>query len=140
MVVLFGGALFASQATYAVSTGLTNAGTATVLQMLGSVFVLIIACVRFKRHPKAIEVVAILLALTATWLIATKGNPLALMIPLAGLIWGLVNALSEAAYLVIPEQQYSRYARIVVIGCGIAVSAVIAACVLSLCRLSRCGF
>lgn len=79
-------ALFASQATYAVSTGLTNAGTATVLQMLGSVFVLIIACVRFKRHPKAIEVVAILLALTATWLIATKGNPLALMIPLAGLI------------------------------------------------------
>lgn len=64
------------------------------------------------------------LALTATWLIATKGNLLALMIPLAGLIWGLVNALSEAAYLVIPEQQYSRYARIVVIGCGIAVSAV----------------
>lgn len=64
VVVLFGGALFASQATYAVSTGLTNAGTATVLQMLGSVFVLIIACVRFKRHPKAIEVVAILLALT----------------------------------------------------------------------------
>lgn len=126
VVVLFGDALFASQATYAVSTGLTNAGTATVLQMLGSVFVLIIACVRFKRHPKAIEVVAILLALTATWLIATKGNPLALMIPLAGLIWGLVNALSEAAYLVIPEQQYSRYARIVVIGCGIAVSAVIA--------------
>ena len=97
-----------------------------MLQMLGSVFVLIIACVRFKRHPKAIEVVAILLALTATWLIATKGNLLALMIPLAGLIWGLVNALSEAAYLVIPEQQYSRYARIVVIGCGIAVSAVIA--------------
>ena len=87
VVVLFGGALFASQATYAVSTGLTNAGTATVLQMLGSVFVLIIACVRFKRHPKAIEVVAILLALTATWLIATKGNPLALMIPLAGLTW-----------------------------------------------------
>ena len=126
VVVLFGDALFASQVTYAVSTGLTNAGTATVLQMLGSVFVLIIACVRFKRHPKAIEVVAILLALTATWLIATKGNPLALMIPLAGLIWGLVNALSEAAYLVIPEQQYSRYARIVVIGCGIAVSAVIA--------------
>ena len=37
-----------------------------------------------------------------------------------------MNALSEAAYLVIPEQQYSRYARIVVIGCGIEASAVIA--------------
>ena len=53
VVVLFGGALFASQATYAVSTGLTNAGTATVLQMLGSVFVLIIACVRFKRRGRS---------------------------------------------------------------------------------------
>lgn len=126
VIILFGGALFASQATYAVSTGLTNAGTATVLQMLGSVFVLIFACMRFRRHPKTIEVVAIVLALTATWLIATKGNLLALMIPLSGLIWGIVNALSEAAYLVIPEQQYTRYAHIVVIGCGITVSAAIA--------------
>lgn len=125
LTCLFGLGLFGSQSTYAVSTGITNAGTATVLQMLASVFVLMIACVKARRAPRLRELAAIVLAITATWLIATKGDPGTLNIPMAGLAWGIINVLAVTLYLIAPERLYARFSSIMVIGCGICISAVV---------------
>ena len=125
LTCLFGLGLFGSQSTYAVSTGITNAGTATVLQMLASVFVLLIACLKTRRTPRFRELAAVVLAVAATWLIATKGDAGALGIPIEGLAWGILNALAVTLYLIVPERLYARFSSIMVIGCGICVSAVI---------------
>jgi drug/metabolite transporter (DMT)-like permease len=139
LTCLFGIGLFGSQSTYAVSTGITNAGTATVLQMLASVFVLLIACLKAHRAPKLRELAAVILAVAATWLIATKGDLGTLNIPLAGLAWGILNALAVTLYLIAPERLYARFSSIMVIGCGMCVSAVVSSAVLAAAMLSGQG-
>ena len=126
LVCMFGIGVFGSQSTYAASTGITNAGTATVLQMLASVFVLAFACLHSRRTPEPGEAAAIALALLATWLIATKGSLDSLSIPAEGLAWGIVNALAVTLYLVAPERLYARFPSILVVGCGMCVSALVA--------------
>ena len=66
----------------------TNAGIATALQYLAPVMVLIISCVRRLRPPKFREIVAVLLAVGGTFLIATHGNIHQMSISKEGLKWG----------------------------------------------------
>lgn len=139
LICLFGLGLFGSQSTYAVSTGITNAGTATVLQMLASVFVLLIACLKGRRAPKFRELAAVALAIAATWLIATKGDAGTLGIPAKGLARGILNALAVTLYLIVPERLYARFSSIMVIGCGICVSAVISTGALAAASLAQMG-
>ena len=120
---MFGIALFLSQGTYAISVEHTNAGTATVLQSLATVFVLAITCIMGRRLPRKLEVVGLACAVLSTWLIATQGDPLTLSLPLGGVLWGLVNALSVAVYLVCPQRLYERWPSIPVIASGVAASA-----------------
>ena len=111
------------QGTYAISVEHTNAGTATVLQSLATVFVLAITCIMGRRLPRKLEVVGLACAVLSTWLIATQGDPLTLSLPLGGVLWGLVNALSVAVYLVCPQRLYERWPSIPVIASGVAASA-----------------
>ena len=55
-LALFGIAgLFLCQFTYTTSVDATNAGTATVLQSLNTVFILAATCILMKRGPRAME-------------------------------------------------------------------------------------
>ena len=63
------------QYTYFSAIGASNAGTATVLQYTGPVLILIFMSLRSRRLPRPAEVLAIVLALTGTFLLATHGNP-----------------------------------------------------------------
>lgn len=126
IVLTFGLALFLSQATYAISVEHTNAGTATVLQSLATVFVMLFACLSGRRLPRPLEAIGLGCAIASTWLIATQGNPAALSLPLAGIIWGLVNALSVAVYLICPRSLYEKWPSLAVIACGTCASALFA--------------
>lgn len=85
---VFGLCLFVDQFACMTAVALTNAGTATVLQMLGTVFVMLYTCLAGRRLPRAIEAVGLALALVATFLIATQGDPTTLVLPAAGLFLG----------------------------------------------------
>ena len=50
--LVFGAALFIDQFAYAMTIAFTNAGTATVLQMLSTVFVMLFTCVMGRHLPK----------------------------------------------------------------------------------------
>ena len=124
----FGGlGLFLCQLTYLVVIGYTNAGTATVLQSLNMVFVVIATCLLMHRLPFAREVGGLACALVATFLIATKGDPGMLHIPLAGLIWGLANALSVAFYVMYPRRMFERWGSFPITGLGMLIGGVVAA-------------
>ncbi len=118
-LILFGVVgLFPSQITYVITVNYTNAGTATVLQALNIVFVMLYTCVMMRRGPRLLELAGLAMAMAATVLIATGGDLGTLAIPLAGLIWGLLNALSVTFYLVYPKKLFERWSSLVVIGLG----------------------
>ena len=126
-LALFGIAgLFLCQFTYTTSVNATNAGTATVLQSLNTVFILAATCLMMRRAPRAMELGGLALALVATWLIATKGNLTALMIPPAGLAWGLINAASCTFYIMYPKHLFVRWGSLPVTGIGMLIGGIAA--------------
>lgn len=126
-LALFGIAgLFLCQFTYTTSVNATNAGTATVLQSLNTVFILAATCLMMRRAPRAMEIGGLALALVATWLIATKGNLTALMIPPAGLAWGLINAASCTFYIMYPKHLFARWGSLPVTGIGMLIGGIAA--------------
>lgn len=117
-LVLFGVGLYLSQITYAVSVALTNAGTATVLQATCTVFVMLITCARARRLPRVADFVGLMCAMAAATLIATQGDWGVIVLPVAGLAWGIANALSETLYIMAPQRLYGRWDRPTIIACG----------------------
>lgn len=125
-LVLFGVGLYLSQITYAVSVALTNAGTATVLQATCTVFVMLITCARARRLPRVADFVGLMCAMAAATLIATQGDWGVIVLPVAGLAWGIANALSETLYIMAPQRLYGRWDRPTVIACGMVISGIVA--------------
>lgn len=126
-LILFGVGLFLSQATFAASVASSNAGTATVLQSLATVFVMGVTCAASRRLPQAFEALGLAFALASTWLIATQGDPGTLAIAPGGLFWGIANALSVALYIMVPKPLYARWPSIPVISVGLGIAAFVAA-------------
>ena len=118
--------LFLCQLTYVLAIEYTNAGTATVLQSLNVIIVLVITCIKVRRGPYRTEVVAIICALVATVLVATKGDLGRLNISGLGLFWGLSTAAAGAFYTLYPRKLFKRWDSFTVTGFGIIGAAVAA--------------
>lgn len=125
-LLAFGGiGLLLSQLTYLISISYTNAGTATVLQSLAIVFVMLFSCITARRLPTGGEFAALICAFGASLLIATKGDLGTLSLPVTGLVWGVINALSVAFYLVQPRKLLERWGSLLVSGVGMALGGVV---------------
>ena len=69
MMLLYGiFGLLLSQYTYLEAINATNAGTATVLQYIGPVLVMVVVCLSAKRMPKPLEALSIVLVIIGTFL------------------------------------------------------------------------
>ncbi len=138
----FAAALYANQFCYAETVQITNAGTATVLQMLGTVFVMAYMCMRISRLPRIREACGLIIALVATFLIATHGNVGSLHIPIEGLVWGVLTGLSTAAYILIPKQLglFDRFGAVPVVGVGMLMGSLIGIPVYAACGGSAASF
>ena len=122
----FGLALFLDQFAYSMTIAYTNAGTATVLQMLGTVFVMLATCIIVRSRPKGADLAGLICAFAATVLIATQGDLTTITLPTAGLAWGLLNAVSVAAYVMIPRHAglFNRFGSFAVTAVGMLVTCV----------------
>ncbi|MDQ0221653.1 DMT family transporter [Streptococcus moroccensis] len=107
-----------NQYAYLSAVAYTNAGTATVLQYMSPVLVLIYICLRQKTWPTVLDVVAIVLAIVGTVFLATHGDLTQLSISPFGLFWGLFSAVTYAFYILLPARSIRRYGSLVVIGLG----------------------
>lgn len=126
-LAVFGGVgLFLCQITYTIVIGYTNAGTATVLQTTGIAFVMLFTCLLVRRLPRGREIVGLAAAVVATWLIATQGDPGALILPALGLAWGIANGLSVAFYIMYPKKLFARWGSFAVTGAGMLMGGVVA--------------
>lgn len=121
-IAVFGSCgLFLNSAVYAATIFYTNAGTATVLQSLNIVLVLGVSCLVGRRFPRWRELVALVCALLAVYLIATHGDPSTLQLPLLGLVFGLATAAAATFYTMYPRPLFDRWGSFAVTGLGMLV-------------------
>ena len=109
------------QYTYFSAIAASNAGTATVLQYTGPVLILVYLSLREKRLPRPTEVLAIALALTGTFLLATHGKPGSMALSTRALCWGLLSAVALAVYTVQPGRLLNAYGSAAVTAWGMLI-------------------
>ena len=120
------------QYTYLLTISYSNAGTATVLQYLGPVIVLLATCLMVKRLPKSLEIVAIAFALMGTLLLATHGKIGTLALAPKALFWGITAAFTMMFYTLMPVNLIKKYGSIPVSAYAMLLSGAIFALVLRL--------
>lgn len=131
--LLFGVAgLYLCQLTYVIAIGYTNAGTATVLQSLNIVIIMIVTCITVHRLPRKLELAGLVLAFVATVLIATQGDFSGLHMSPLGLFWGLAAAVTATGYTLLPRPLYPKWGSFMTVGLGMLVGGVAAAIVWAL--------
>lgn len=118
-----------TQMSYLLAISNTNAGTATVIQQIGLVIIMVITCVRFRRGPKAREVAGLLFAIAGVLVIATQGDPTSLSISPEGLFWGIMCGIGLACYTLLPEQVLGKWGSLSVTGLAMLFGGFVAAAV-----------
>ena len=112
------------QYTYFSAIAASNAGTATVLQYIGPVLILIYLSLKNKRLPRPGEFLAITLAVAGTFLLATHGKPGNMVLSKEALFWGLLSAVALALYTVQPGRLLEEYGSAAVTAWGMLIGGV----------------
>ena len=112
------------QLTYFVTIGLSNAGTATVLEYLSPVLIMLYVSVRNRRRPGTQKIVVLILALAGTLILSTHGNFGQLAISREALIWGLASAVAYALNNLLPGTLMNDYGTLPIVGWGMVLGGV----------------
>lgn len=112
------------QYTYFSAISASNAGTATVLQYIGPVIILVYLSLRRRKLPTPTELTAIILAMLGTFFLATHGNPGAMALSEKALFWGLLSAIALAVYTVQPGPLLEKYGSGVVTAWGMLIGGI----------------
>ncbi|MEG4286914.1 DMT family transporter [Microcoleus sp. A006_D1] len=112
------------QYTYfaAIQTG--NAATATLLQYLAPLFIMIYLAVKYNRIPSIQEFIALGLALLGTFLLVTNGSIYQLSVSIISIAWGLSSAIALAFYTLYPSSLLQRWGSEVIIGWGMIIGGI----------------
>lgn len=109
LVAVTAACMMVNSVCYIVTVKVTNSATATVLQTLALVVLMVYSCVAARRGPRGRELAGLALALGGTFLIATGGDPTHLAMPAEGLAWGLATCATYALYSAVPEGLLKRW-------------------------------
>ncbi|KRN66220.1 drug metabolite transporter superfamily permease [Pediococcus cellicola] len=115
----------AMQAVYYKAVEVGNAATATILQFLSPVFIVVFTILHYKRVPRRGDVWAIIAALVGTYLLITGGNPTTLTISPAALFWGVMTGVAAAAYVLLPAKILNQYGSLSVSAWSMVIGAVL---------------
>jgi len=125
-LILFAiGGLSFSQFTYLTAISYSNAGTATVLQYLYPLYIMLLVCITTHRLPQKIEAISIILALGGVFILATHGNIHSMALTPKGLLWGLLSSVAGASYTLLPEKLMKRYGSIPITGFGMLIGGIV---------------
>lgn len=96
----------------------SNAATATILQYLSPIFIVIFFIFESKKLPGKMSVFSIVLSLIGTALLVTKGDLSSLSISPKGLFWGLMAGILGAVYIIQPRKIMAEFGTMAVTGWG----------------------
>lgn len=113
------------QYTYFAAIERSNAGTATVLQALNAAIVLGYVCIKGKRKPNRMELLAIGLALAGVFLLSTGGDIHNMALTTTALCIGLTSACCVASYNIQSPYLMNKYGVYVIVGYGMVIAGAI---------------
>ncbi|MCO7127368.1 EamA family transporter [Sporolactobacillus shoreicorticis] len=113
--------MIGAQYTYFEAVAAGNAATATLLQYLSPVLIMLYLIICRCKKPSTTEIAAIFTALLGVFLIATKGHPDHLSIAPLAVFWGLLAALGGAIYATQPGKLLKQFGAGVVVGWGMVI-------------------
>ncbi|UXR73718.1 DMT family transporter [Staphylococcus sp. IVB6238] len=116
--------MLAVQFTFMSSISHGNAAVATLLQYLGPIFIIFYLVMTKVTKFGVKEALAILLALSGTYLLLTNGHIENLQVPKLAIIWGLLSALVLAFYTVYPVRLLARWGSLNVVGWGMFIGVI----------------
>lgn len=115
----------AVQYTYFEAIHHSNAATATILQYVGPVLIVVYLALKNKRMPRPIELLAVLLAVVGTFLLVTHGRLEQLAISKTALFFGLAAAVALAIYTLQPIPLLRKYGAVPVLGWGMLIGGIL---------------
>jgi drug/metabolite transporter (DMT)-like permease len=101
-----------------------NAATATLLQYLGPIFIIIFVSLRLRRIPGRTEFIAFLLALIGIFFMTTSGSFHSLKITMEAFVWGILSALAAAFYTLYPSKLLKTWGPVPVVGWSMIIGGV----------------
>lgn len=113
---LFG--MMNSQLTYFLAVKYSNAPTATVIQYLQPVIIIVWLALAQRQWPRRIDCISIIIALIGTFYLVTGGRLDTLTLTPTALFWGLWCAFAAALYTMLPRPLLLKYDSLTV--CGLA--------------------
>lgn len=114
-----------SQATYFMAISYGNAATATVLQFLGPLFIILYLAFANRQLPRRIDVISIIVALLGTFLLVTQGHLTSLALSLPAVIWGVLAGVSQASYTLLPRPLLKQFDARLVVGWAMILGSVV---------------
>ncbi|WP_295728130.1 DMT family transporter [uncultured Limosilactobacillus sp.] len=112
---------------YAIQTG--NASTATILQYLSPLFIVLGSVVFQRKMPMRSDLLAFVLALIGVFLCITRGDLTHLTVPFVSLMWGLGSGITAAFYVVLPKKAAEKNPPLVVLGWGTMIAGILFNCI-----------
>jgi drug/metabolite transporter (DMT)-like permease len=112
------------QYSYFAAIKYSNAATATILQFSAPVLIALYLAFRHAQRLSAFEYLAILMAVTGTFLLVTHGNIHTLNISPFAFMLGMASAISLAIYTLLPGQLLKKHTALSVIGWGLFIGGV----------------
>lgn len=113
-----------SQLTYFMAIKYGNAPTATVLQFLGPLFIIIYLAAAAWKWPRRQDTFSIILALLGTYLLVTQGNFNKLALSPAALIWGILAGVSQASYTLLPRRLLKEFDARLIVGWAMLIGSI----------------
>ena len=124
VVFALGGLMFCQYA-YLTAISYSNAATATVLQYLGPVLIMLLVCAVHRRLPNLREGAAVILAVLGTFLLATHGNIHEMVLSFEGLFWGVLAGLAASFYSLLPRHIMNKYGSLIPTGYAMIIGGVV---------------
>lgn len=103
----------------------SNAATATVIQYIAPIFIVIWTAICAKKLPRISESVGVLLAFFGIYLFATGGNFNTLTISSLALIFGIVSVFGLVFYMLLPVDIVAKYGTSLIIGWGMLIAGIV---------------
>ena len=113
--------MFSVQYTFFVAINEGNAAVATLLQYIAPVFIMIYYLIVLKLKPMLVEMLAVVLALSGTFLILTNGSLQAISISMTAFWWGISSAVALAFYLLYSGFLVKQFSSFIVMGYGMLI-------------------
>ena len=117
--------LMMTQYAYFYSIELSNAAVATVIQYTAPVLILAIICLKERRAPRSLEILALLCAMLGVFFLATHAQISALVISPEALFWCLVSAVCVCVYNLAPARLNAKYSVALTLGWGMVIGGVV---------------